>query len=594
MKNLTVVIPWDKRYPEWLRMAIESLPEGIPLMVCPNDSKPEMAEQMNEAFSKVETEYVFIMGADDVLDADCLRILCEAIGTADVAYPSLVDYDIYCQNRMREARLSDEWPRVKAGLEAAGLDDQVMAPGDELVQEVVLPADPPSVWRFQDMNYVPGAFLAKTEILRRYPQPELLVEDWAWHFYALSHGANYVPVPDALYLYRARHDSLSNQIDQAVEEHLGGDRGQIRRAIRRYVYEDTFTTEADDPEGRIPIAASFQVSASQTQAYIRAILPARYLPGVVRWGGYDEDNADRSQAVVLLHPGKFALEKILPDARRHGKKLVVDVDDDYLSKSMPQWMRRCNQPRIAALWAENQPAHREIVRRADAVICATPALAYHYEKLNPNVIVIPNTVDEADWAQPMRIDDGLIRVGWTAGGQHVHDAYLVEDALRWASSQPGVRVCMVGLDPGWDFEYDHYPHTRSVQGYRDLVSILDIGLAPLHASRMNDGKSDLKWMDYTMGGALSIVSRQPAFATVRHGEDGLVASTARQFTDCLKGALDDPEATMRMVVAARARILEERAAWRYREIYLAAVGVEPYPIRPVTPQRMTTEGRVHA
>jgi hypothetical protein len=276
------------------------------------------------------------------------------------------------------------------------------------------------------------------------------------------------------------------------------------------------------------------------------------------------------------------------------RRILVDVDDDYLSPSLIGWIRKFASSELADSWVRNQPAHRAICREADAIICATPVLAYQYAKVNRNVIVIPNTVDEADWAEPMRIDDGQIRVGCALAANHKPDFYLVEEAMRWASEQPGVRVCMIGLDPEWDFAYTHYPYTRSMQHYRDLISILDIGLAPLHASRMNDGKSDLKWLDYTMAGVATIASKQPAFATIKHGVTGLVARTPREFLKNLQAALDDPEHTMRMIGAARYQILHERAAWRYRDVYLNACGVEPYPLRPTTPAPVLPDGNVVA
>lgn len=584
IENLTVVIPWlrDKKTMSWLEQAVRSLPDGIPLVICPNDSKAEMCEQLNQAFQDVETDYVFIMGADDALDEDCLQFLCEAIGTADVAYPSLADYDIYSQNRIRRTRLDDEhWPAVRDAAAEAGIDLDEIAPGDEQVQELVLPAEPPSLWNLQDVNYLPGAFLATTEILRRIPQPDLLVEDWAWHFKAMASGARYVPVRDALYLYRARHDSLTNRIEKTLTEEFGGSAWPIRATIREFVYGDLFPDS--DPTSRVPLAATFQVSASETQSYVRALLPARYLPGSVRNTTFDRGNLDQTPTTILLHPGVRAEEHMLPVLREQGKRVLVDVDDDYLSPSLVAWLRKTNAPKIADVWAANQPAHRRVVEAADGVICATAVLAEKYAKHNQNVIVIPNTVDARDWELPMRIEDGIIRIGWAAAAQHTPDAYLVEPALRWASEQPGVRVCLIGMDPGFDFDYTHYGFTRSVQHYRDLISILDIGLAPLHRSRMNDGKSDLKWLDYTMGGALTIASDEAAYASIRDGDDGLVARTPKQFLDALKSALDDPEGTMRMITQARERVLTERAAWRYRDIYLAACGVEPYEIRPIAP-----------
>jgi hypothetical protein len=301
-------------------LALESLPEGIPFVLCPNDSKEEMAEKLNDAFhNKVETDYVFIMGADDALDPDCLRFLCESIGTADVAYPTLVDYDIYSQNRIRRTRKDPEqWPRLKAEADAAGLNLDEIAPGDEPQDETVLEAEPPAMWGLQDMNFLPGAFLAKTETLRRFPQPELLVEDWAWHFHAMMRGVRYVPVRDAKYLYRLRHDSLTNRIDEAVAKAYDGDKGPIRRAVRRYVWQDIYTAEGDDPEGRVPIAASFQVSSSETQAFVRAVLPARYLPGVglspelIVTADLEEALADAS--LVVLAVPSHALREVVTRA----------------------------------------------------------------------------------------------------------------------------------------------------------------------------------------------------------------------------------------------------------------------------------------
>lgn len=580
--NLTVVIPWDRKNRSWLDIALRSLPEGVPFVICPNDSKAEMTEQLNAAFAEIETDYVFIMGADDALDEDCLRNLCEAIGTADVAYPSLVDYDIYSQNAIRRTKDDPEaWALVEAKAAEAGLDLDLIA-GGEIREEMVLPAEPPSLWNLQDVNYLPGAFLAKTSLLREIPQPDLLLEDWAWHFKAMLSGARYVPVRSAHYLYRARHDSLTNRIEQTVKEDFGGNFGPIRQMVREYAYGSVFDDDESDVTGRVPLAATFQVSASEAQAYLRAILPARYLPGAVRCAAFDATGQiDKSPTTILLHPGVRAEEYMLPLLRKQGKRVLVDVDDDYLSPSLVPWLRKTNMEKVAQVWVDNQAAHRRVVAAADGVICASAVLAEKYAKVNPNVIVIPNTVDEADWELPLKIEDGEIRVGWAAASQHAPDAYLVEPAMRWASQQPGVRVCMIGLDPEWDFDYTHYGYTRSVQHYRDVLSVLDVGLAPLHPSRMNDGKSDLKWMDYTMAGALTIASREAPYASIRHGEDGLVAKTPKQFLRNLQAALDDPEGTMRMIRAARERVLMERSAWRYRDVYLAACGVEAYPIRPV-------------
>jgi hypothetical protein len=154
---------------------------------------------------------------------------------------------------------------------------------------------------------------------------------------------------------------------------------------------------------------------------------------------------------------------------------------------------------------------------------------------------------------------------------------------------------MIGLDPEWDFAYTHYPYTRSMQHYRDLISILDIGLAPLHASRMNDGKSDLKWLDYTMAGVATIASKQPAFATIKHGVTGLVARTPR-VPPSLQAALDD-RSTRWMIGAARHRLAERRVA--LPQIYLLAcralsAAADAAPVLPTRCGECLTGATPHA
>src|SRR4051812_39640986 len=80
VSSVTALIPWDGRNEEWLMDALASLQVGTPFLVAKNNGKLEMASALNGALEDVETEYVFVMGADDLAGPDMIETLLAGIG----------------------------------------------------------------------------------------------------------------------------------------------------------------------------------------------------------------------------------------------------------------------------------------------------------------------------------------------------------------------------------------------------------------------------------------------------------------------------------------------------------------------------------
>jgi glycosyltransferase involved in cell wall biosynthesis len=223
----------------------------------------------------------------------------------------------------------------------------------------------------------------------------------------------------------------------------------------------------------------------------------------------------------------------------------------------------------AELWATSQPHHKRIVGEIDGVICSTDELASRYETYAKRVFVCPNTVDPKDWPglHPARMDETL-RIGWAAGAQHGPDATLVEPALRWASKQPNVEVVVIGVQPGWDFEYTQVAFTPSLQTYRDTLSTFDISLAPVLGGDLNECKSDLKFLEATMAGAACIASDEPAYKTIIDGTTGILARTPADFTRAVKHLVGDPSDRFSLAQNAAKYVIRERTTAGARDGYL--------------------------
>lgn len=529
MLDVTLLIPWNGADEDLLKDAIGCY-TGIPYLVAQNVDKVEMAAAMNTALDDITTTWTLRMDADDLVPYGYAAMMVEAAGSADGAYPSLRSFGAFNHTNY---------------------------------------ADPWNVHRLSEDNYIPGPILVRTAALRAVggwrPHP---MEDWDLAYRLASAGYRLEPVRNAFYGYRRYHGSTNDRVAACL---AGGD----------FSWEDMRETITGKRE-KAAWPAVFYASASAGVAYVRGTLMAEYMPGIVR-ETYAPD-AHIYKAGVWHHLSDFAGEA--PDHDRSlGRAVVVDVDDNYLSPLLPRQLERAARwnPALKAhaeMWRGRQAAHRDMCERADLIVCSTPLLADEYRAVNENVVVVRNSVEPLHWHRPCEdapareAPSGAsrrIRVGWAAATQHGPDAATAMPALRYAASQPDVEVVCIGLDPDFDFPYTHVPMTPSLQAYRDVVSTLDIGIAPLKRGGINRWKSDLKWLEYTMGGAATVATRLDPYSTIRHGRTALLADDRDDLAHQVALLIGDEARRTTLAKAAKAEVLAERTSLQASAEYLAAL-----------------------
>jgi hypothetical protein len=456
LRHVTVLIPWHGQNEDLLRETIRSLPSGIRLVVAKNAGKHEMAAALNAALETVKTRFVFCMGSDDVLDDRTLWRLWEAALGADGSYPWMLGFGA-------------ERFRFKA--------------------------EPWSVERLQDRN-VCGVFLVKTSAIRKVGGwRDVAVEDWDLTYRLAKAGYRLNPAPLARYGYRQRHDGLH--------------RTTVREAQKLKLRWRDLAPVSDEERKHIP-GVFFEWKLDGT-GYVRCELPARCVGGVARVS-FDEHDAHESPAWVFQYPNEDA--RVVWDlARKMGKKRVIDVDDNYLSPDLERVVSEYHAEN-GREWGRLQESHRRMVEEADAIICATNALAEVYGSQNPNVFVCENSIDPADW-EVTRSKKKI--VGTVLSANHKKHFPLVEEALRAASLESNVEVQVLGLDPDWDFAYTHIGFTPGVPAYRRVLSRWSVGLAPIIENDVTRCKSDLKWLEFTKSGAVLVGSSVEPYSRIPEG-----------------------------------------------------------------------------
>lgn len=518
--DVTVLVPFlEGGREDWLEQALASFP-GCRYMVCRNTGG--LADALNQALAQTTTEFVLPFGADDVASPGFAETLTAWAHDADVVYPSM--------------KLVDESLRRDLG---------------------DFPASPFCPVRLQTWNMVPGAFLGRTETLRAAGGWRNLesLEDWDLHVRMFRAGATFKACPDALMYYR--------QVPGSRNRSSAKTKAEWKRLI-----------VGEPPKAK----ATWYAQATAATAYWRCQVPARLLPGMVTTdltGEQQPDGtigySDHQGAAIFQFPGSSDRAASILNMQAANIKTLVEVDDNYLDDTDVNVQRRAGWQQRIGQGPHTSQGHRFCVKHADGVIVTTAALADIYADVNDNVFVCPNQIDKNDWPDPQEPDGNVFRVGWFASFSHDKDARLVRRALSWASRQPGVEVVTMGYDPpGWDFTRTHLSWSNDMSVYRRLLSLLDVGVAPVARTGWSVCRSDLKALELGMAQALPVLSTVPPYAGWEH-LPALTAGDEREFEERIRWCVRNQDDARALARKTREHVLSERLIEHHIEDWETAV-----------------------
>jgi hypothetical protein len=494
-------------------------------VVVENDG--ELAESVNAGFRAAKTEFVLLMGSDDVAAPGMVERLRGLAWNADVVYPSMTLVDEKLKQRLGEH-----------------------------------PAAPFCPNRLRDMNFVPGvAVVRRSKFLEAGGERELpWLEDWDLWVRMHRAGARFKPCPEATLFYR-RHDQARNVLTAEI----------IETARRRIVGVPSMAETA---------LATFYNQATPATTYLRCQLPARYLPGICKPVYELEVAANDDEVEFRTHRGKAAVLQFAADKhsalmtgmfQSQGIRVLVEVDDNYLT--VPE--RRIAERQGWAMRIGDGPftrqGHRWIAERANGVIVTTPYLADKYREVNETVFICPNTVDPVDWPELRQPDDGVLRIVWFASRSHEGDELLIGRAFAWAAQQPDVEVYVAGLRPSWSFEFGWLPWIDDLDLYRYHFGWFDVGVAPIRMSPMGWARSDVKALEMAMGGQAPVLTDAPPYDGWRDGETCLKAGDANGFLDAIKRLVRNRGLVKELAAAAREYTLSERTTERQIHLWRQAI-----------------------
>lgn len=244
------------------------------------------------------------------------------------------------------------------------------------------------------------------------------------------------------------------------------------------------------------------------------------------------------------------------------KPFVMEMDDNLLS--VPDYnpgSEVYNHGNDLTIYAVEQ------ARKSDALVVSTPNLKEVYSAYNDNIHVVENVIDSALWRGNTSPARHRVNIGWVGGGTHGKDLEIVKDVIfetlakhknvrffclhgtpRFFKHKPGCAQFDRPLNEPPCLECNGYPGIewthdfKAIKDYPKWVTghKFDIGIAPLVDNAFNRGKSNLRWLEYSVQGIPTVASNVGHFKeTLRHGETGFLVNTEEEWLHALDRLLDD-------------------------------------------------------
>lgn len=118
-------------------------------------------------------------------------------------------------------------------------------------------------------------------------------------------------------------------------------------------------------------------------------------------------------------------EQLFSELKKHGVKLIMDIDDYWEAPTTHPLYEIVKRERLSEKIIKN-------LINADYITTTTEVFASYIKKYNKNVFVMPNAIDLNNkmWVdEDVPKDDKKCRIIWAGGSSHLHDLKLLEKSV---------------------------------------------------------------------------------------------------------------------------------------------------------------------
>lgn len=250
--------------------------------------------------------------------------------------------------------------------------------------------------------------------------------------------------------------------------------------------------------------------------------------------------------------------------RSSGAKIVFDFDDAV-------WLPNVSEVNKRFAWIKDPGKTKHLIGMSDAVLAGNAYLADYAKRFNPNVILMPTTIDTAEYLPRQRAGAGPVVIGWSGSITTIKHLCVAIPILQRIKQKYGDAVSFKVIGDARfsmpELGIQGLPWRKATE-VEDL-NVADIGIMPLPNDEWARGKCGLKGLQYMALGIPTLMSPVGVNTEIiADGVNGFLPGSDEEWVQRLTELIESPDLRRRMGAEAR-KTVEQRYsvnAWRDRYV----------------------------
>lgn len=234
------------------------------------------------------------------------------------------------------------------------------------------------------------------------------------------------------------------------------------------------------------------------------------------------------------------------------------------------WVKDVSEGNKKLAWLKNANKINTVLPHVQHVTAGNEYLANHAKKYNPNVTIIPSTVNTQKY-RPLPRPNRPITIGWIGSKTTVKHFETLLPVLQKIKAKYSDRVAFKVIgDPNYQNEALQIKGEKWINAQEvEHFNALDIGVMPLPDDPWAKGKCGMKGLLYMSVGVPSLFSPVGMNTDiVQEGENGYLPATDQEWFEQLCALIEQPELRQKIGQAGRQTVEKRYSKQAYQETYL--------------------------
>lgn len=244
---------------------------------------------------------------------------------------------------------------------------------------------------------------------------------------------------------------------------------------------------------------------------------------------------------------------------------IYDFDDAI-------WLKDMSDHNRAFAFLKNTRKIGRIMAACRCVVAGNAYLADYARRYNPDVQVIPSTIDMDKYVCRPQVTERPVCIGWTGSGSTIRFFRLMLPVLEKIRQRFGdaVRFKVIADKAYYFTELDNEAcRWKSATEVEDLCS-LDIGIMPLTDDAWSRGKCGMKGLQYMALGIATVMSPVGVNTSIiAEGENGMLADGETVWLAKLSQLVEDEALRGRLGAAGRKTVMQAYSTQAFTPVWLS-------------------------